>query len=40
MIACSEDCFCGKDFDAIFAILRSYNYDAIASKVIEMIARD
>lgn len=40
MVGCSEDFFCGKDFDTILAILRSYNFDANASKVTETIAWD
>ena len=40
MIACSENCHCGDDFDAVFTIFRSYRYGANASEAVDKITTE
>ena len=40
MIACSENCHCGDDFDAVFTIFRSYRYGANASEAVDKITAE
>ena len=36
---CSEDFYCGDDFDAVLAIFSSYRYDANTTEAVEKISK-
>ena len=40
MAACSEDFYCGDDFDVVLAIFRSYSWGANASEAVRKISSD
>ena len=40
MATCSEDFYCGDDFDAVLAIFSSYRYDANTTEAVEKISED
>ena len=40
MAACSDDFYCGDDFDAALAIFRFYRYGVNVSEAVQKIATD